>query len=320
MIKYYKDPEYKKIKKLFPINARRGGLVILDQSNDMEFEGWYVDGQALDRQSMIYGKYQEVQITPFTEHYGYSAIEPIVNIAESHNIATEEDIKEILKSAWLKAIMFIVNTAGMSATDAKAQIQTIIDAINPGKYIGVNNDVKEAIPLDLEADFKGIVEVIDSLESKIFKSLFVPQFLVQSEDMANMATANKSAALFIEGPVAFDQSWMTETLWQQHYEPLMRQEMEIEIDPEDPTAEIKPLPFKIKRIWEKPTVEEFMEMSEAIIKLTGGKAPWDIEQANKLLGTPEVAKRVAEQEKENKENMEATPPAEESTGPPIKND
>lgn len=316
MIKYYRDTDYKLIKKLFPINTRRLGLVILNQKNDMEFEGVYVDGQPLDKQSMIYGTYQEVQITPFTEHYGYAALEPIVHIAESHNISTEEDIKEIMKSAWLKALLFVVETAGLNSTQAKNQIQTIIDAINPAKYIGVNRDVKEVIPLDLDPDFDGIVKMVDSLESKIFKSLFVPQFLVQSESIANMATANKSAALFLEGIVAFDQNWMGETLWQQHYEPLMRQSLgeKFVIDVEDPEAEVPQLPFKIKRVWEKPTVEEFMEMADALIKLTGAGI-WDTEQANKVLQTPEVTKRISESEEKAKENMQ--PDEEKSETSPI---
>lgn len=285
------DDSYTKIKKLIPVNSRRLGLNILDNQNNMEFEGTYVDGFALDRLSMIYGVYQDNQITPYTEHYGYSAIEPILHIAESHNIATEEDIKEILKSAWLKSILFIVNTAGLNASQARTQIQTIIDQINPGKWIGVNTDVKEAVPLDLDPNYSGIIEMVDSLESKIFKSLHVPQFLVQSEDMSNMATANKSSSLFIDGPIAFDQNWLSNTLWKGWYEGLLRRELELDENPDNPSDDYTPVPFKIKRIWDKPTVEEFIELSNALVALKNSGI-WDVEQANKLLGTPEVAKRV----------------------------
>jgi len=299
--------DFSRIKKLVPINTRRLGLNIMDEQNDMEFEGVYIDGYAMDRLSLIYGTYQDNQISPYTEHYGYSALEPIMYIAQAHNVATEEDIPEILKSAWLKAILFVVQTAGLSSTEATQQIQTIIDAIDPGKYVGVNTDVKEAIPLDLNPDYDGIMEMVDSLESKIFKTLHVPQFLVQSEDMANMATANKSASLFIDGIISHDQEWMSNILWKQWYEPLLRREMETskeEKKTDDPQKDFESLPFKIKRIWDKPTVEEFTELADALSKLKGAGI-WDIDQANKILQTPEVAKRVMKIQEDNKKKMEA---------------
>ena len=312
VVKIYEDEdleakEYIAIRKLIPINTRRLGLNILNNQNNMEFEGVYIDGNAIDRLSLIYGTFQDVQISPYTEHYGYSPIEPILTIAQAHNVATEEDIPEILKSAWLKAIMFIVNTAGLNSTEATAQIQTIIDAINPGKYVGVNTEVKEAIPLDLDPNYEGIMKMVDGMETKIFKTLGVPQFLVQSEAIANMATANKSAALFLDGPVAQDQLQMSNLLWKQWYEPLLRRELEKDKDEQvddDPQKDFETLPFKIKRVWDKATVEEFIELSSALVSLVGSNI-WDIEQANKILQTPEVAKRVAQVEKENKSNMEA---------------
>lgn len=302
MIKIYDDTEYTKIKKLMPVNSRRLGLNIMDEGNAMEFEGVYIDGDAVDRLSLIYGAYQDKQISPYTENYGYSALEPIMYVAQAHNIATEEDIPEILKSAWLKAILFIVNTAGLDSTDATTQITTIIDQINPGKYVGVNTDVKEAIPLDLDPNFEGIMKMVDSLESKIFKSLHVPQFLVQSEDMANMATANKSASLFIDGIVASDQMWMSDILWKQWYEPLLRRELNLELDLDNPEEEYTKLPFKIKRIWDRPSIEEFIELSAALVALKNAGI-WDVTQANKMLNTPEVAKRVQEELDKQEDSM-----------------
>ena len=301
MYKIFADEAATTIKTLMPLNSRRMGEVILNKDNNMEFEGVYIDGQPLDKSSMIYGTYGDRQISPHTQHYGYSAIEPIVHIAESHNIATEEDMKEILKSAWLKSILFVINTAGMTATKASTYIQTTIDAIDPGKYIGVNTDVKEAIPLDLDPKYDGIVAMVDSLESKIFKSLQVPQFLVQSEDMANMATANKSAALFLDGPCKNDERLAGDILWDQWYEPILRQKLNLESNEDGTPAK---LPFKLVRRWEKPKVEEFMEMAQAVKALVDGKI-WDVEEANKHLGTESATQRVMKQIEEDEKKMQA---------------
>lgn len=304
LLKLYRDDDYTDMKGLTPINTRRLGDPILDVRNDMEFEGVYVDGQPVDRLSLIYGTYQEREITPHTAHFGYSAIEPIMHLAEAHNIATEEDWKEIIKSAWLKSILFRIRTAGLKQSDANTKVQTYIDEIAPGKYIGVNEDVLEAIPLDLDPKYDGLVAIVDSMESKIFKALHVPQFLVQSEDMANRATANKSASLFIDGIIAHDQNWLSELLWRQWYKLMLQEFLKQESDVDDPTSDEPPeLPFKVTRRWDKPTVEEFIDLADAV-KILVESGVWDLEQGNKALGTQDITPRVVKEKEEKMKQQE----------------
>jgi len=207
------------------INTRRLGIPILNTNNNMSFEGVVVDGQGLAKESMIYLNYMPYQFSPYTEGYGYSNLETVVSIAESLNIAVEEDYKEILKSAWLASIMFVINTAGLSEEQAKSKIGTIIDSIAPAKYIGINEDIQDFKQLDLDPDFTGLVSLTDNLETKIYKALQVPQFLVQSESIANRATALQSASLFINGVIQSDQTWLTDNLSEQWYDPFVEAEL-----------------------------------------------------------------------------------------------
>jgi len=63
------------ITKLVPINSRRLGTLINDPDDYNEFEGVYIDGQPLDKLSMIYMPHQPYNISPYTENYGYTPME-----------------------------------------------------------------------------------------------------------------------------------------------------------------------------------------------------------------------------------------------------
>lgn len=311
LIKLYQGQDFNNITRLFPINTRQLGLPILDYLNDMKFEGVYVDGFALDKQSMIYATYLERNITPHTIHYGYSPCEPIMRTAEAHNIALEEDVPEILKSGWMATLLLKIRTAGLSSAQRQTRVSTIIDAVNPGKVVGVSaEDVDEITAVDMKTDFAGIVTIISALEAKLYKGLQVPQFMMQAEDIANYATANASAQIFLDGPVASDQNWMTTTLIEQHYDPILRQKLRLAGDPNqtevgDDTTDPgdQPLPFIIKRVWEKMDIEEFLDLAQAVSTLVQNGI-WDKLQANKALNTPEVADRIAEADKEKQDQQQ----------------
>lgn len=285
-------PENEVIKRLQVINSRRLGDPILDVDNDMSFEGIFVDGQPLYKSSCIYGTYQPVQISPHTEWFGYSPLEPIIHLAEGLNIFWEEDVKEIQRSAWLASILLEINTAGLTRPQAQARIRSVIKEIKAGKYIGINQMGITATQLKLESNYTGLGELAEKQESKIFKGLQVPQFLVQSEDIANRATADKSAQLFLNGVVSKDQRWLEDTLEAQHYEPLLRKELQLDDD--------EPLPFRIRREFKLPTVAEFIDMADAIVKLVTANI-WDKQKANEVLESPEVTERVNKDDLENKD-------------------
>jgi hypothetical protein len=315
------------------INSRRLGIPILDTNNNMSFEGVVVDGQGLAKDSMIYLTYMPYQFSPFTEGYGYSNLESVISIAESLNIAVEEDYKEILKSAWLASIMFIINTAGLTEEQAKSKIGTIINSIAPAKYIGINEDIQDFKQLDLDPDFGGLVQLTDNLETKIYKALQVPQFLVQSESIANRATALQSASLFINGIIQSDQTWLTNNLSEQWYDPFVEVELKkkqkvkekqterlgeqklIRDDLlDDNTTDDAEPKFKIKRIFNQARVADFLDLADAITKLHA-TGIWDLQKVNEELGSEEVIPRVEKQakdqkveaEKQQKENPEQKP-------------
>ncbi len=221
VVKFFKDEFSEELIGLKPVNSRRMGDVVCNDLENMRFEGVILDGQGLDKSAMIYGAYQDLQLSPHTEYYGYSALETAVDIAEGLNVVFEEDFKEIFKSAWLASILFQINTEGLDADEALNKIKAFIDAIRAGKFIGYNEAVT-ATPIDLKPNFDGLVKAADAMEQRVFKALHVPQWMVQSEGIANRATAITAATQFLNGVISKDQEWLTGIMQEQHYDPLVR--------------------------------------------------------------------------------------------------
>ena len=290
------------ITKLVSINSRRLGTVIVDAYNYNEFEGIYVDGQALDRLSMIYAAHHEFNLSPYTQHHGYTPFETIVDLASGSVTFDSEDTPEILKSAWLASILLKIDTSDLSdPTDKQERIDAIVDLSDPGRILGVDKGV-EAEKLDFDANFEGLAKFADRTDLKIFKGLQLPQSLVQSEDMANKATADSSGTLFLDGTVTSDQNEWSKILWKQWYEPYIREMLAAEKDEDDPDDKPVGLTFRITRKWDKITNEQFLELVQGITALVQNNI-WDVQKANEKLQTEEVTQRVMQEKQDNEENM-----------------
>lgn len=301
------------------LNTRRLGQPILNDEQNLKFEGCFVDGQPLDREAMIYATYEERDISPNAEGYGFSIMELILVQCEIHTLIVQ-DYKEIALSAFLPSILLRILTDGETSGTKSTQMQNIIDDIEPAKIIGVPADqVEEAIMLEMQPNFEGLAKHVDSLERMIYNAFHVPLFLVKSDEIANRATAAKSAKLFLEGVVADDQEWMTNLLGKQWYDPLLREKLKKKnlldktvldktkdetVETEVPKGAESPLPFLIRRKFEAPRVEDLIDLADAISKLIQAKV-WDVQKANEELGTSEIVQRVrAEAEKLRKEFMQ----------------
>lgn len=316
IVVFYDEENQNAIQRLMLINNRRLQEPVLDEKNNLSFEGCIVDGQGLDKSSMIYGVYQPRAISPHTEEgYGYSTIEPILYTAQAHNVLVEEDINEIAKSAWLPSILLKMQVDAMTLTNKQTQINTIIDGVNPGKIIGITDDVIEQMMLDMKPDFGGIKDLVDSLEEKIYNNNHIPLFLVKSDKIANLATAKKSAQVFIEGTVADDQEMMETILREQWYDPFLREELKdsellqltanedkkgSDSDVDTPEDADLPLPFHIMRRFEKPTIEDIIELAAALAPMVEKKM-LSLETMHEYMGIPEETQKLqGEMEEEDK--------------------
>ena len=276
------------VTKLVSLNSRRLGLTINNPDDYNEFEGVYVDGQALDKASMIYMPHQPYNFSPYTDNYGYTPMEAVVDLASSSVTFDSEDTPEILKSAWLASILLKIDTSDLSdAKDKQERIDTITDNIDPGRFLGADKEM-EAEKLDFDANFEGLSKFADRTDLKIFKALGIPQSLVQAEDTANKSTADSSATLFLDGVVSTDQNSMSDILWQQWYEPYVRELMGVSGESQDSDQQIG---FKVMRRWDKATAEQFQELVNGVVQLVNSNI-WDVQKANEKLQTPEVTQRV----------------------------
>ena len=276
------DFETNKVTKLATINSKRLGSPLIGQESE-DLIGVIVDGQGIKIENLIYAPYQDLQLSPHTEFYGYSAIETIWNVAEALNIVVEEDLKEIMKSAWLATIMLQINTQGLSQTDAKDKIKSITDGVMPGKIMAVAAEGIAPIMLDMKPNFAGIVLAIDKLEQIIYKALHVPQFLVQNEGVANRATALQSAQNFIDGVISSDQDWLTTTLSDQWYDPELRKLLHM--------TEGETLPIRVKRVFNKAKIAKFIDLAASVVQLVNSGII-DQQKALEILDMTDMLERL----------------------------
>lgn len=298
------DEEMKVIEKMASINSRRLGDPIIDTDNHNSIEGIIVDDQALDIDSCIYATYNEDDLSPHTQGFGYSEIESIADEAETLNILLNEDTKEISKSAWLASILLQIQTAGLDNATAKTKITNIVDAVaKAGKIVGINEEVV-AQQMNLEPDFQGLTILVEKLETIIFKTLQVPQFMVQSESAANRATAIQSATQFLNGVVAEDQEWASDLLQEQWYDPFLITNKELlKSDGNDEVEVSETLPFHIRRVWNQAKASEFVDLATSVVALVNAGI-WDIQKANEVLGSEEATSRVLKEKKEKQKEMD----------------
>jgi len=287
------------VKRWYSVNPRRLGEPLIDANHFYEVGGVIVDGQPLKASSMIYGVYNEDDLSPHTLGYGYAEIEGIAHVAEALNIALQEDIPEILKAAFLASVILNIQTAGLSKADAKNKITSIVNAVaKAGKIIGINEEIS-ATPVSMNPNFQGLEQIVSKLEKIIFKSLQVPEFLLQSEAAANRATAIQAATQFLNGKVSYEQQVFEDILEEQWYDTYLMENREKIIgfenlkDIEDPAD----LPFHVRRVFNKAKVSDFMDMATAIVELVKNGI-WDEQKANEELESEEVLQRIMQKKEE----------------------
>lgn len=292
LVKIFAKDSETAVQKLRLVNSRRLGDPIIDVDEENAIAGIIVDDQSLDITSAVYGLYNPDELSPHTEGFGYSEIESIADEAETLDIILTEDLKEISKAAWLASILLQIQTMGLTNAEATQRIKNIVDAVaKAGKIVGTNEEVTSQ-QLNLTPDFTGLMTTVEKLESIIFKTLQVPQFMVQSESAANRATAIQSATQFLNGIVADDQLWLSDVLQEQWYDPFLQENRKLIKGSDDKELiEGQELPFHIRRVYNQAKASEFVDLASSVRSLVDGKI-WDIQKANEVLGSEEVTPRV----------------------------
>jgi len=302
LVKLY--DEQNNIVKLHPVNSRRLGDPVINTDDYYNISGVMVDGQGLKIESMLYAPYNDDELSPHTTGFGYSELEAIIDEAETLDILLDEDMKEIAKASWLSSVILKIQTMGLSNAQATARITTIVNAVaKAGKIIGTNEEV-DAMPIDLKPDFNGLIGAVDKLEAIVYKTLQVPQFMVQSESAANRATAVQSATQFLNGPVADDQEDISIMLTENWYDPYLLENKELLRDENGTTIPVDDrLPFHVKRVFNQAKASEFVDLANSVVALKNAGV-WDVRKANEVLGSEEVTPRIEAALKEQQAKME----------------
>lgn len=168
------------------LNSEKLGEVTVENESWQLHSVTYDDFQEADNiimaDSMIYFTNLNYNITPNTLFYGYSDVEPIVNVSECNRIIDQIDLKEINAKLWgaFGVIKFL------DTKDPNAMNEWLKN-FKPGTWMATDANV-EVILEKIEHDLRELVEERNENDLRIARGLYVPSFLVGFENITNRAT------------------------------------------------------------------------------------------------------------------------------------
>ena len=219
------------------------------------------DAGIIEEHQMIYFENNRDNPIHGSIGYGYSEMDRIIGSSKALRRLIEFDAPEIAESMWAGYGMFLVDTEGLSESDAKARLNTLLDSLKPGAFnaITAKKDQIEFIPINLEAKVSEIVNLVDMYERLTVGNFGVPSPLIGREEESNMATLFGKIRLFINGPVQADREWLGTIIAEQWYKRLIGL-----IDPEALDV------INVKAEFEPIVIEEWADMINAlnVLKVT----------------------------------------------------
>ena len=155
--------------------------------------------------------------------YGFSEIQRILGSSKALRRLLEFDAPEIAQAMWANYGMFIIDTEGLTDTQATNKINTLLNSLKAGAFNAISGKKEEIqwMPVELKAHVQDIVSLVDMYERTIDGSMGVPSALLGREEDSNMATLFGKIRLFLAGPVRADREWLASCFGVQWYTKLV---------------------------------------------------------------------------------------------------
>lgn len=202
---------------LKPFSSKNLGKVYVD--NDWKFTGVdYHDNlvakQTFNASELIYLTHLDFNITPNTLFYGLSEFEGIAHDSETNRIVSEEDNKEAAKGQWAG-----VGVIKAPSITSDAQMTTLVNAMDPGKWNAINADVTmEVHALDPKID--QLTNLREANDKRIIRGIDVPQPTMGYEDVTNRATMDTVMQVYHATTLDFERQMLKAQIEPQWYDTL----------------------------------------------------------------------------------------------------
>lgn len=168
------------------ISPMRLGRVFVDEVTwkivAVEYLDYVGTDSIIPQKNMIYIRNEDYAISPNVYGFGYSSLEPILDIAETNRQLTSVAIKEINKSQWAPYLIVAVNSK------RKSQLDKIAASFKPGLPFVHNQPITSIQTVEMHNDLAEILHEINENSTDISTCIGIPNFLMGKEDVTNRAT------------------------------------------------------------------------------------------------------------------------------------
>ena len=268
------------------INPRDMGIVEIDQ------ESWKLQSiqirftsQQLTPQEMIYLEHGSNNPVYNGLHYGYSAMQSMIGASRSLKQMIEVDFPTITKHVWSGSGSIVIKPQGTTEAEKQSELNNILSQWREGRWNGLMEDpANVAINThDLQPKIADLVQLADFLIRHNIAQTGMPQAIFAQEKDSNRATLIGKLRLFMDGPAATIQEWITNAIGKQWYMPNFRA-----IYGRDSELYEK---YRIEAAFEPLKLESFQDNVDAVMKLNR-EVPLTAEAIGELLNIDEFADKV----------------------------
>jgi hypothetical protein len=219
-----------------------------------------------------------------TQWFGYSEMQRVIGAARAWRRIIEFDMPEIATSMWAGYGMFLIKKMGRSESDAKADLDGVLDSLKPGSFSAVTVDEMDEIdfkPIDLEPKVGELVELVQFYSNMIIGNFGVPAALLGDESEPNRATLIGKLKMFLEGPVKEERQWLKDIVEREWY-----REMIVKKGYQDILKKVT-----VEAEFEELGIEQWQDLVDSVLKLQG-LVEVPLEQKLQLLNLEQMKEEV----------------------------
>lgn len=254
---------------LHVLNSMKLGKVIVDQNTWMmtgvEYLELPTEDNVLKTEDIIYMAINDDCISPGSNYYGLSMLEPVIDGSETKRILKQEDLKEAAKTSWqgIGLVRFL------NENTTSAEIENFMSSIKPGTWTGYKHEVEVKVET-LKAEFAQMTAVIDFLNQEALRDLGIPEVLGgYGQSGANYANSQQIVAAFKSLDIDNVRVWLKNIIQQQWlskiFYPLINQPNPNTVD-FDPQVDQYP-EVKLEYEFEDLNLETFVDKVNANLPL-----------------------------------------------------
>jgi hypothetical protein len=275
------------------INPRDMGIVEIDQESwKLKSVQMRFTSQQITPQEMIYMEHGSNNPVYNGLHYGFSAMQSMIGASRSLKQMIEVDFPTITKHIWSGDGFIIVKPQGTTPSEKQEELNQILAQIREGRWNGIM-EIPEDVRIeqhDLNPKIAELVQLADFLIRHNIAQTGMPQAVFAQEKDSNRATLIGKIRLFMDGPAAAIQEWISNEIKKQWYMPNFRA-----IYGRDHKLYKK---YKIEAVFEPLKIEGFQDNVDAVMKLLQ-KINLTDEAIGELLNIDEFADKVDPDEPRN---------------------